>query len=61
MKIGIQNKILFIIGFSSLSICAYAQEKPAASAEELAKKLANPIAGLISVPLQNNIDYEVVR
>jgi hypothetical protein len=36
-----------------------AQEKPVASAEELAKKLSNPIAGLISVPLQNNIDYGI--
>jgi hypothetical protein len=36
-----------------------AQEKPGASPEELAKKLANPIASLISMPFQNNTDYGI--
>lgn len=29
------------------------------SAEEVAKKLANPVAGMISVPFQNNTDYGI--
>lgn len=38
---------------------SFSQEKEAASAEELAKKLANPAAALISVPLQNNFDFNI--
>src|SRR5690606_6541036 len=32
------------------------EEKPVASAEELARKLSNPAASLISMPFQNNTD-----
>lgn len=43
-------------------VCAntlYAQEKPAANNAELANKLANPVANLVSVPFQSNVDYGI--
>ena len=36
-----------------------AQETPGTSAQELADKLSNPVANMISVPFQNNIDYGI--
>ena len=41
------------------TISAVAQDKPEASAEELAKKLSNPISSLISLPMQNNTDLGI--
>lgn len=32
---------------------------PGADASELAKQLQNPVSNLISVPLQNNLDYDI--
>ncbi|WP_051315195.1 hypothetical protein [Algoriphagus terrigena] len=52
---------LFLIS-ATTSTVLHAQEESAASAanaQELSDKLANPVASLISVPLQNNMTYGI--
>ena len=45
---------------STATVFAQEQPKPAtADAAEVAKKLANPVASMISVPFQNNMDVGI--
>ncbi|MFC4475779.1 hypothetical protein [Flavobacterium chungangensis] len=57
----ISLKLFFCISLFALSFTVFAQEEPKSgnSAQELADKMANPVASLISVPLQNNLTYGI--
>jgi hypothetical protein len=49
--------VVIIMGLIQNSIAQ--EDKPEASAADLAKKLSNPVASLISVPFQNNTDVGI--
>jgi hypothetical protein len=51
--------LLTILLTLSSAISAFAQDEAKNDAAELAKKLSNPIASLISVPFQNNMDVGI--
>ncbi|RXM48351.1 hypothetical protein [Flavobacterium sp. YO12] len=55
------TKIVFgaIFFLSTLAVFAQEESKAESSAQELADKMANPVASLISVPLQNNLTYGI--
>jgi hypothetical protein len=54
-RFSLGNCVIGLLIFCGASI-ALAQEQ---SSEELAKKLQNPVASLISFPLQNNFDFGI--
>ena len=61
MKKNLAAIISFVV-ITLVSVKVNAQEKPAAASDaaaEMAKKLANPIASLISLPFQNNTDVGI--
>ena len=49
--------LFLVFAFSFTIGTVNAQDKPASSADELAKQMQNPIASLISLPFQNNFDF----
>lgn len=55
----IQSRSLLLISGLVMSFFPRAQEKSGASAQELADKLNNPVANMISVPFQNNVDWDI--
>src|SRR5262245_5011658 len=54
-----KRTVVWLMLMLVLFVSSNAQEKPGASAQELADKLSNPVANLISVPIQNNLDYGI--
>jgi len=53
------NKLTTLLTGIVFFCSAKGQDKPGAGAQELADKLANPVANMISVPVQNNLDYGI--
>ena len=48
------SKLILIILFTAISTITHSQTE-----QELAKKTQNPVADLISIPFQNNIDFNI--
>jgi len=54
-----KHAFIFLLCVLFNGFILFAQEKPTASAQEVADKLSNPVSGMISVPLQGNLDYGI--
>src|ERR1700759_634797 len=56
--LGLAGRLAVLLTALSAGLpCASAQDEGPNSASDLANKLSNPVASLISVPFQNNVDF----
>jgi hypothetical protein len=56
--LGLASRLaIVLVALSALAPRARAQDEGPNSASDLANKLSNPVASLISVPFQNNVDF----
>lgn len=58
-RINLSKLCLLLIWTLVVSFHGYTQDEGGSKADELAKKLQNPVASLISVPFQNNFDFGI--
>jgi len=57
----VKNKLIFLGVLLSVSMPVFADDAADNEAAELAKKLANPVASLISIPIEFNTDADIGR
>jgi len=56
---SLRKKTMLLIISTLSSLFTSTQEKVGQSTQELSDKLSNPVASLIRVPFQNNVDYDI--
>ena len=56
------SKHIFLLGFSFFTFTAlYSQEEQPAGESDLANAVQNPVADIVSMPFQNNLDFNDVN
>jgi hypothetical protein len=59
MRHGSGNGLVTLLALAAVATISPPPLRAAESADEVAKKLSNPVSSLISVPLQYNVDFDI--